>query len=116
MLYSFFFFSQGGLITSKHSDQLLIALEPEAASLHCRKLPGSTFVGCSQPEGNKPTFEPGTKYLVVDAGGKFRRSKIVNFTFEDEKQTNVTQKTITLFLIYIHTKKKKKNQTHTYMP
>lgn len=60
---------QGGLITSKQSDQLLIALEPEAASLHCRKLPGSTFVGCSQPEGNKPTFEPGTKYLVVDAGG-----------------------------------------------
>ncbi|XP_014783162.1 heat shock 70 kDa protein 12A, partial [Octopus bimaculoides] len=60
---------QGDLITSKNSDQLLIALEPEAASLHCRKWPASTLLGTSQPEGNKPTFEPGTKYLVIDAGG-----------------------------------------------
>ena len=47
----------------------MIALEPEAASLHCRHLPDTNFVGYKDNGVNKPTFEPGTKYLVVDAGG-----------------------------------------------
>lgn len=53
-----------------NSDQLVIALEPEAASLHCRHLPDTDFVGYKDNVISKPTFEPGTKYLVVDAGGK----------------------------------------------
>lgn len=60
---------KGGLIDKPSSEQLLIALEPEAASLHCRHLPDTDFVGYKDNAINKPTFEPGTKYLVVDAGG-----------------------------------------------
>ncbi|KAK7097173.1 heat shock 70 kDa protein 12B-like [Littorina saxatilis] len=60
---------KGNLIDKQCSDQLLIALEPEAASLHCRHLPDTDFVGYKDNSINKPTFEPGTKYLVVDAGG-----------------------------------------------
>ncbi|CAG2207904.1 heat shock 70 kDa protein 12A-like [Mytilus galloprovincialis] len=60
---------KGGLIETTHSNQLLIALEPEAASLHCKLLPAETFMGNSEELLAKPTFEPGTKYLVVDAGG-----------------------------------------------
>jgi len=56
---------QGELIDSLYSNQLVIALEPEAASLYCRTLPMGRF-----DDGTaKPCFEPGTKYLVVDAGG-----------------------------------------------
>jgi hypothetical protein len=58
------------LIDRLNSDQLLIALEPEAASLHCRHLADTDFVGYKDNNLSKPTFEPGTKYLVVDAGGK----------------------------------------------
>ncbi|XP_052793875.1 heat shock 70 kDa protein 12A-like [Mya arenaria] len=45
---------------------LLIALEPEAASLCCRHLPMNTFQGISK--GFVP-FAPRSKYLVFDAGG-----------------------------------------------
>jgi len=49
-------------------DQLILALEPEAASIYCKHLP----VECKQEEGKKhiDTFSPGSKYLVLDAGGK----------------------------------------------
>ena len=60
---------QGNLIDKPNSEQLVIALEPEAASLHCRHLPDTDFVGYKDNSIKKPTFEPGTKYLVVDAGG-----------------------------------------------
>ena len=49
------------------TDSLLIALEPEAASLCCRYLPMNTFKGVSS--GFVP-FAPGSKYLVFDAGGR----------------------------------------------
>lgn len=57
-------FSQAGLTR----ENLLIALEPEAASLCCRHLPLNTMKGCSS--GFVP-FTPGSKYLVFDAGGMF---------------------------------------------
>ena len=63
-------FQQGGLIDNVYSNQLVIALEPEAASLYCRTLPASTFSSNKESTETKATFEPGTKYLVVDAGGK----------------------------------------------
>lgn len=50
-------------IQSKH---LLIALEPEAASLCCRYLPMNTMKGCS---GGFVPFAPMSRYLVFDAGG-----------------------------------------------
>ncbi|XP_060576629.1 heat shock 70 kDa protein 12A-like [Ruditapes philippinarum] len=47
-------------------ENLLIALEPEAASLCCRHLPMNAIGGGSC---NFVPFAPGSKYLVFDAGG-----------------------------------------------
>jgi hypothetical protein len=46
----------------------MIALEPEAAALYCRILPIEKFV--SGGGGNLGVFRPGSKYMVVDLGGK----------------------------------------------
>ncbi|KAL3862530.1 hypothetical protein ACJMK2_008490 [Sinanodonta woodiana] len=49
------------------SDRLLIALEPEAASVYCRHIP----LEAKSSDGRTsivPLF-PGTRYIVVDAGG-----------------------------------------------
>ncbi|KAH3835273.1 heat shock 70 kDa protein 12A-like isoform X1 [Dreissena polymorpha] len=46
-------------------ENLLIALEPEAASLCCRHLPMSALKGSQ----TFMPFQPNTKYLVFDAGG-----------------------------------------------
>lgn len=45
---------------------LLIALEPESASLFCHHLPAEK---CAGKGDTLTTFQPGTKYLVLDAGG-----------------------------------------------
>ncbi|KAH3747262.1 heat shock 70 kDa protein 12A-like isoform X2 [Dreissena polymorpha] len=42
---------------------LLIALEPESASLYCHHLPSEVSAG------SVSTFQPGTKYMILDAGG-----------------------------------------------
>lgn len=50
------------------SEKLIIALEPEAASLWCKQLPQEGFL----TEGsNSKKFEdsPGVQYIVVDCGG-----------------------------------------------
>lgn len=60
---------KGELIDNVHSNQLLIALEPEAASLTCRTIQTNSFTDNRENQTAKPTFEPGTKYIVVDAGG-----------------------------------------------
>ena len=59
---------QAGYIKTKDSSQLLIALEPEAASLFCRGLDLNNFItGASNVTA--ASFGPGTRYLVIDAGG-----------------------------------------------
>ncbi|XP_071001926.1 heat shock 70 kDa protein 12A-like [Oncorhynchus clarkii lewisi] len=57
-----------GLVTDLNSDSLILALEPEAASVWCKKLPSDGFIA---EEINEDTLEqtPGTKYMVVDCGG-----------------------------------------------
>ena len=54
------------MIPSLDSPQLVIALEPEAASLYCRRLNIVSFIEDETVDG----FPEGTKYLVIDAGGK----------------------------------------------
>ena len=47
--------------------QLMLALEPEAASIFCKHIPSERMV-----IGDKScldAFSPGTKYLILDAGG-----------------------------------------------
>ncbi|KAK3602775.1 hypothetical protein CHS0354_026322 [Potamilus streckersoni] len=48
------------------SDQLLIALEPEAASIFCQTL--QIKILAESADGLGP-FQPGDKYLILDAGG-----------------------------------------------
>ena len=60
---------QSGCIKSKDSKQLIIALEPEAASFHCRQLDLSPF------QDSELCFPSGLRYLVLDCGGK-HHSKI----------------------------------------
>lgn len=47
-------------------DQLILALEPEAASIYCKSLPAENF---EEDTNTTNTFKPGSKYLVLDAGG-----------------------------------------------
>ncbi|KAH3835271.1 heat shock 70 kDa protein 12B-like [Dreissena polymorpha] len=47
------------------NESLLIALEPEAASLCCRHSPMTSLKGSQK----FMPFQPGTKYLIFDAGG-----------------------------------------------
>ncbi|XP_052795059.1 heat shock 70 kDa protein 12A-like [Mya arenaria] len=49
------------------SDQLTIALEPEAASLYCRHLPVEKNKGSKA--ASLAQFKTGTKYMVLDCGG-----------------------------------------------
>ena len=54
---------EGGI----QSDKLTIALEPEAASIFCRYLPLDRFEDSGGE--NIAKYPPGTKYMVLDAGG-----------------------------------------------
>ncbi|XP_074934757.1 heat shock 70 kDa protein 12A-like isoform X2 [Phalacrocorax aristotelis] len=59
---------EAGLISDMISEKLIIALEPEAASVWCRQLPQEGFITDSS---DKKKFEesPGIQYIVVDCGG-----------------------------------------------
>jgi len=46
-----------------------IVYEPEAASVYARLLPVDRFVGENKTTILK-TFDPGKKFIVIDAGGK----------------------------------------------
>ncbi|XP_053390534.1 heat shock 70 kDa protein 12A-like [Mercenaria mercenaria] len=50
-----------------NTERLIIALEPEAASVYCRHLPVDKTV--DGKEVSISTFSEGTKYVVLDAGG-----------------------------------------------
>ncbi|CAH1263872.1 HSPA12A [Branchiostoma lanceolatum] len=59
---------KAGIASRNHRHRLLIALEPEAASLFCRQLPVSRF---RRDTGNTALLqmEPQERYMVVDCGG-----------------------------------------------
>ena len=57
---------QAGMISDVNSQNLIIALEPEAASLYCRNLGLNHFVGAEKTDTKMPD---GTKHLVLDCGG-----------------------------------------------
>ncbi|CAG2233352.1 unnamed protein product [Mytilus edulis] len=48
--------------------QLILALEPEAASIYCKHIPNELTVTDGQTTID--ALSPGTKYLILDAGGK----------------------------------------------
>lgn len=49
------------------SENLIIALEPEAASMYCRKMP--LYLSEKSDKDGIDIFSPGNQYLVLDAGG-----------------------------------------------
>ncbi|WAR17779.1 hypothetical protein MAR_032373 [Mya arenaria] len=64
------------------SVKLTIALEPEAAAIYCRFLAAER----SDNEDSLSTFKPGSKVVVVDAGGKesideFKRSNMEDYLY-----------------------------------
>lgn len=71
MLHFRTFHFQAGLVSSKNSSQLIIALEPEAAAVYCRQRKLREFVEEKGEEVVKDTLVPAkTQYLVIDNGGK----------------------------------------------
>uniref|UniRef100_A0A3Q2Q6Y9 Heat shock 70 kDa protein 12A n=1 Tax=Fundulus heteroclitus TaxID=8078 RepID=A0A3Q2Q6Y9_FUNHE len=60
--------TEAGIVRNGTGNNLVFALEPEAASVHCRKLPPEGFIAEKQG-GNKLDQSPGTRYIVVDCGG-----------------------------------------------
>ncbi|GLD68312.1 heat shock 70 kDa protein 12A-like protein [Lates japonicus] len=60
--------TQAGIVTKGTEDRLVIALEPEAASVWCKKLPAEGFISQNHG-GDSLEHSPGTQYIVVDCGG-----------------------------------------------
>ena len=59
------------MVSNKNPEQLLIALEPEAASIHCREMKMREFANEKGDATVSDVFaRPGSKYLVIDIGGK----------------------------------------------
>ncbi|XP_075041943.1 heat shock 70 kDa protein 12B isoform X2 [Mixophyes fleayi] len=67
-----------GLVSPENPDQLLIALEPEAASIYCRKLRlhqlidlscKAFFNGFPSDQSIDSSFRQGDRYIVADCGG-----------------------------------------------
>ena len=70
------YYSQAGI----NHDQLCIALEPEAASIHCQYLPTEKLQGASE---GFTMAETGQKYMVIDLGGTvYIRMIYIEFLFE----------------------------------
>ncbi|XP_039463477.1 heat shock 70 kDa protein 12A-like isoform X1 [Oreochromis aureus] len=60
--------TQAGIITEGTQHQLIMALEPEAASVWCKKLPADGFI-TQNHDGGPLDQSPGTQLMVVDCGG-----------------------------------------------
>ncbi|XP_078142315.1 heat shock 70 kDa protein 12A-like [Centroberyx gerrardi] len=60
--------TEAGIVTEHKADRLVIALEPEAASVWCKKLPSDGFIAETVGQ-NTLEQAPGTQYIVVDCGG-----------------------------------------------
>ena len=68
-------FSQAGLASADVAEQLLIALEPEAASMFCREKKIREFVSESEQDNaivSDVLVRPNIQYMVIDIGGVFQ--------------------------------------------
>uniref|UniRef100_A0A087Y532 Heat shock protein family A (Hsp70) member 12A.2 n=1 Tax=Poecilia formosa TaxID=48698 RepID=A0A087Y532_POEFO len=60
--------TKAGIVTEGTENNLVFALEPEAASVYCKKLPSEGFIAENRNE-SKLDQSPGTQYIIVDCGG-----------------------------------------------
>ena len=66
----FYPYLKAGIASANNPEQLLIALEPEAASIHCRDKKMKDFTSERGDAAVSDVFaRPAAKYLVVDIGG-----------------------------------------------
>ncbi|XP_036431053.1 heat shock 70 kDa protein 12A-like [Colossoma macropomum] len=61
--------TEAGLVSESEPERLVIALEPEAASVWCKQLPKEGFMEGNLTEEETIEQVPGTQYMVVDCGG-----------------------------------------------
>uniref|UniRef100_A0AAR2LHP6 Heat shock 70 kDa protein 12A n=1 Tax=Pygocentrus nattereri TaxID=42514 RepID=A0AAR2LHP6_PYGNA len=61
--------TEAGLVTESEPERLIVALEPEAASVWCKQLPKEGFMEGDLTEAETIEQVPGTQYMVVDCGG-----------------------------------------------
>ncbi|XP_032424327.1 heat shock 70 kDa protein 12A-like [Xiphophorus hellerii] len=59
---------EAGIVTEEDEEKLVMALEPEAASIWCKKLPSDGFISENHNEESLDQ-SVGTQYIVVDCGG-----------------------------------------------
>lgn len=76
--------SQAGIDT----EMLTIALEPEAAALYVKHLPVQRRVDGKEGDVFQ-TFSPGSKYIVVDAGGSFQISLTQSYIIHSRLANNL---------------------------
>ena len=70
---------KAGIASANNPEQLLIALEPEAASIHCRDKKMKDFTSERGDAAVSDIFaRPAAKYLVVDIGGNL--SDVIAFS------------------------------------
>lgn len=66
----FFLCFKAGIASPDDPEQLLIALEPEAASVYCREKKMRDFTSERGDASVSDVFaRPGSRYLVIDIGG-----------------------------------------------
>ena len=69
-MFIFIIVIKAGVASSDNPDQLMIALEPEAASFYCREKKMRDFTGEKENANLSETLaRPGTRYVVIDIGG-----------------------------------------------
>ena len=65
------YLQQAEMASPNNYEQIIIALEPEAASLYCRSLKMKDFYGQKGPTFVKDSHaRDGSQYLVADIGGE----------------------------------------------
>ena len=75
----FYPYLKAGIASANNPQQLLIALEPEAASIHCRDKKMKDFTSERGDAAVSDIFaRPAAKYLVVDIGGNL--SDVIAFS------------------------------------
>ena len=70
---------QAGIASAENPEQIVIALEPESASVYCREKKMRDFTNERGDAGVSDLFaRPGAKYLVIDIGGNEYKAKSVD--------------------------------------
>lgn len=91
-------FLQAGLIRDVKSENLRLALEPEAAALYCQAVQTAGFRG--QKTNNQQEaglFDVGTQYLIVDAGGVYLFYFIIYIRLQSPITKNKIKKNTKIF-------------------